>query len=931
MARGTSLPVQEVKDGVVVSPDHIYIIPPSYEMILDQGKLHLHSLTATKSGSPKLPIDTFFKSLAQSEGEKAICIVLSGTGSDGTLGAQAIHEAGGFVISQSPETADYDAMPQSAIDAGVVDIELSPDEMMSKIRSHVLAGSKKSSKALRDVDSGSDEDFESIFEILRDRTGHDFSQYKKQTVHRRIERQMAIHEYDNRATYAKYLSESPESIDELFQDLLIGVTSFFRDPDLFKKLEESVIPLIFANKSQRSTIRVWSAGCSTGQEAYSLAILFRERADALRKNIPIQIFATDLDSRAIDSARIGLFPLTIAAEMSQERLDRFFSLEPDGTCFRIHKNIREMLIFSSHDLLTDPSFSKMDLICCRNVMIYFNSDLQKKVISTFRYSLAANGFLFLGAAEGVGPTVEMFSTLDSAARLFAPKDSYRGPSVFAGSPKSPSKPNTSAPPVSLEPKGSQRNKFSMREVAERALLRELVPTAALVKKDGSLLYLHGRAGMYLDPASGEAGQSNILKMARPGLGDSLAALLKKVAVSGDSDRVSKVRVKTNGHFTEVDISIRPVKSVDSADDEAVLYLVSLTESVVRSSVSGEPKDPTETSKHELELISSKNDLLVKDEFIRKLKEDLDISEGELKVFAEEMQSVNEEMQATNEELETSKEELQSVNEELATVNAELQSKVSDLSLANNDMNNLLSGTGIATIFVDLKLRVLRFTPSAREIINLLSIDVGRPLGDLVTKIESYNSLLDDVKKVLESLVSKEHEVKSLAGKWYLLQIRPYRTLNNVVEGAVISFVEISEVVQARTALKSANEVLRLAVVVRDSSDAITMQDLTGRTLAWNPGAEKMYGWSEAEALGMNARDRIPPNLRKAELDKIHRLSHEEVLESYRTLRMNKAGELVNISMICTALVNESQEIYGFATTERLSYRRGIQSQETDRE
>ncbi len=436
-----------------------------------------------------------------------------------------------------------------------------------------------------------------------------------------------------------------------------------------------------------------------------------------------------------------------------------------------------------------------------------------------------------------------------------------------------------------------------------------------MKSDGAMLYLHGRAGMYLEPASGESGKSNIFKMARPGLLEPMESLLKKVVSTGEAGRLSRVSVKTNGHYTNVDISIRPLSAGDLAEGETSLYLIAMSESPLQTDhLASGPK----ASNFDAQINALKNDVIVKEEYIRKLTEELDISEGELKVFSEEMQSVNEEMQSTNEELETSKEELQSVNEELATVNAELQAKVSDLSMANNDMNNLLSGTGIATIFVDRKLQVLRFTPSAREIVNLMPIDLGRPLGDLVTKLESYDTMLKDAEQVLESLIVKELEVKSSAGKWYLMQIRPYRTLNNVVEGAVISFVDISEVVSARQALKSANEVLRLAVVVRDSSDAITMQDLTGRTLAWNPGAERIYGWSESEALGMNVRDRIPLNLRKAEFDKIHRLSHEEVLESYRTQRLNKAGDLVHISLICTALVNDAGKIYGFATTERRS-------------
>lgn len=924
LSRCTELPVQEVKDGVRVESNHIYIVPPAFEMALEDGKLRLTARPFDRPRGQRLPIDSFFTSLAKSEREKAICIVLSGAGSDGTEGAREIHNGGGFVLAQSLETAEYEAMPRSAIEAGIVDAELAPRDMMDTIRAYIANGFGKDAKDLKPMSRlATEAEFDSIFDLLRDRTGHDFSQYKHQTVHRRIERQMAVHHSDTHGDYIKFLSDHPEGIDELFHDLLIGVTSFFRDPEIFKTLADTVVPGIFSDKTPRANIRIWSVGCSTGQEAYSLAILLRERAEALKKNFNIQIFATDLDERAIATARTGLYPLTIAAEVTRERLDRFFSLEPDGSAYRVHKSIREMLIFSIHDVLKDPPFSKMDLICCRNVMIYFNADLQRKVIATFRYALNEKGTLFLGGAEGVGSDTDMFATLDGSARLFRRQDSYRGPSVFSGAHKSPSKPPSVKTPGAAGIVASVRVKLTMRELTERALLRELAPPSALVRGDGALLYLHGRAGMYLEPASGEAAKSNILKMARPGLADAMEALLKKSVSSGEAGRASRVSVKTNGHYTNVDISIRPLKSGDLVEDEAALYLITMNESAQQAESSlgpagDRPSDSKETVDHKHQVTALKNDIRVKDEFIKKLTEDLDVSEGELKVFSEEMQSVNEEMQSTNEELETSKEELQSVNEELATVNAELQSKVSDLSLANNDMNNLLSGTGIATIFVDRKLRVLRFTPSAREIVNLMTIDLGRPLGDLVTKLENYDTMLKDAEHVLETLTVKELEVRSSAGKWYLMQIRPYRTLNNVVEGAVISFVDVSEVVSARQALKSANEVMRLAVVVRDSSDAITMQDLSGRTLAWNPGAERIYGWTEAEALAINVRDRIPANLRKAEFDKIHRLSHEEVLESYRTQRVNKAGELVHISMICTALVNNAGEIYGFATTERRS-------------
>jgi len=443
LSRCTRLPVQEVVDGVTIKINHIYIIPPAYEMALEAGKLRLTSPPADRPRGLRLPIDSFFRSLAKCEGDRAICIILSGAGTDGTLGAREVRSGGGFVIAQSLDTAEYDAMPLSAIEADAVDAEFAPREMMAAISGYVADGFKKDIQLIeKPARLAPDAEFDSIFELLKDRTGHDFSQYKRQTVHRRIERQMALHNFDNHTTYIKHLSDRPEAVDELFHDLLIGVTSFFRDPEIFKRLEDTVIPKIFSGKTARATIRVWSVGCSTGQEPYSLAILLREQVEVLKKNFNIQIFATDLDERAIATARTGLYPLTIASEMTAERLERFFSLEADGSAYRIHKTVREMLIFSHHDVLRDPPFSKMDLICCRNLMIYFNADLQKKVIAAFRYALNPDGVLFLGGSEGVGPDTDMFATLDGSARLFRRQESYRGPSIFAGAKKSSEKPTS---------------------------------------------------------------------------------------------------------------------------------------------------------------------------------------------------------------------------------------------------------------------------------------------------------------------------------------------------------------------------------------------------------------------------------------------------------------------------------------------------------
>jgi len=465
-------------------------------------------------------------------------------------------------------------------------------------------------------------------------------------------------------------------------------------------------------------------------------------------------------------------------------------------------------------------------------------------------------------------------------------------------------------------------KLPLRELTEQALLQKATPAGALVNGQGDILYMHGRTGMYLELGSGEVGLPNILKMAREGLRRELASALHKAEGTKEPVHHPALRVKTNGHFTQVNLSVHPIapggSKTESAAIEAALYLIVLEEApstdAVTPAVSLQTTDPSLDLDTRITALTQ--ELRAKEEYLQTANEELETSNEELKSSNEEMQSVNEELQSTNEELETSKEELQSVNEELATVNGELQTKVVDLSRANNDMNNLLAGTGIGTVFVDMRLRILRFTPTASTIINLIASDVGRPVGHLVSNLVGYDRLVADAQSVLDTLIPKEVEVQTTDGKWFTMRIQPYRTLDNMIEGAVITFVDTTEAVHMRGALKEANDLLRLAVVVRDAHDAITVQDLDGRTLAWNPGAVRLYGWSEAEALAMNVRDRIPEGLREGALATLAKLSRAEILEPYLTQRLAKGGSSVDVSIISTALVKEGGEMYAIATTER---------------
>lgn len=921
--RYTRMKVFEVVDGVMVQPNCAYIIPPGQDMAFLNGRLHLLEPAAPRGH--RLPIDFFFQSLAQDQHERAIGIIFSGTGSDGTLGIRAIKGEGGMVLVQSPETAEYDGMPESAIATGLVDFVLPPNDMPAQIMAYVAHAFVK-----YPYDFESQPKLESIlnkiFILIRSQTGHDFSEYKASTILRRIERRMAVHSIDSKEEYLRYLQKTPFEVGELFRDLLIGVTNFFRDPDAFKALEEEVIPKLFLNKTADTQIRIWSTGCSTGEEAYSIAILLQESMNLLKQSYNVKIFGTDIDAHAIETARAGLYPASIAGDLSPERLSRFFTLEPDGANYRVHKSIRNLLIFSEQDVIKDPPFSKIDLISCRNLMIYMSGGLQKKLIPLFHYALKPGGFLFLGSSETIGEHGELFNVLDQKSKLYQSKEIPFGEQRM--------KMNDIIPPLSLmnpmHPQVNKRienvKKLPLREITEQALLQQVGLAAALVNSIGDILYLHGRTGMYLEPVPGEAETNNILKMAREGLQYKLTMALQSAVVKKETVEYPGVLVKTNSHFTGVNLTVRRVEAGLNKRPESLLYLV-VFEDVKTTEFLQEKqrcldvipvKEGADRNANNQTVISLKQELQAKDEYLLTIKEELETSNEDLKSTNEEMQSINEEMQSVNEELETSKEELQSVNEELATVNSELQIKVEDLSQANNDMNNLLAGTEIATIFLNQKLEILRFTPAATQIINLIQGDIGRPVGHIVPNLVGYNCLVQDSKSVLETLIPKEIEVETMEGKFYTMRILPYRTQNNVIEGAVINFIDITKNVKTREALRKANtKLLRLAVVVRDSHDAVTVQDLEGKIKAWNPAAVEMYGFSESEALSMNVRDLIPKDIITKELDIIRQLTQSKSLEPYQTRRIAKDGTEVAVWITSSALLNEHGDMYAIATTERL--------------
>ena len=915
--RYTRMQVFEVEDGMTVNPNSAYIIPPNRDMALVKGTLQLFEPAAPRG--QRLPIDFFFRSLADDQREQAICIVLSGTGSDGTLGVRAVKHAGGMVMAQNPESTEYDGMPRSAIATGLVDYVLPPAEMPAQLISYAAHTLRRPRQPTIPPTATVADGLARVFALLRAKTGHDFSEYKQNTINRRIERRMAVHQIDHLDAYVRVLQETPVEIDALFRELLIGVTNFFRDPEAFEALETVAIARLIGETPADSVVRVWVPGCSTGEEAYSIAILLREKLEELKRVLKVQVFATDIDPKAIDVARAGVYPAGIATDIGPNRLARNFSLLEDGN-YRIHKSIRDLLIFSEQDVTKDPPFSKLDLVSCRNLMIYMGSELQSKLVPLFHYALNPAGVLFLGTSETVGEFAHLFSTLDRKAKLYQRQENAFGtdrptidnlrPPADAGGVRRSSR------------KSPGENKLSVRELAEHALLED-APVAALVNERGELLYLHGHTGQYLEPAPGEIGV-NILKMAREGLRHDLITALRGAAARNERVFRPGLRVKTNGDFSVVDLTVRPLSARAHADGEPHLFLV-VFESAPQAQEKPADKDTTlatgesareHPSAADARVLALQDELRAKAEYLHATQEEMQTSNEELKSSNEELQSTNEELQSTNEELETSKEELQSVNEELATVNAELQSKVTDLSRINNDMNNLLAGTGIGTVFVDRHLRIRRFTPTVTQFINLIPTDVGRPLGHIVSNLAGYDRLVTDVQSVLDTLRPAEVEVQTRAGSSYLLRIGPYRTSENAVEGAVITFTEVTALKVAHAALRESDVLRAQAGAVRDALDAITVQDLDGRILAWNPGAVRMYGWSETDALTMNIRALVPEGQREQALASVQQLSRAEILEPYRTQRLTRDGRIVEVTMTSTALVNGLGAVYGLSTTER---------------
>ena len=780
LQRYTEMKVFEASDGVKVMPNCVYVIPSNKDMAILHGTLQLLEPTATRG--LRLPIDFFFKHLGQDQNNMAVGVIISGMGTDGTAGLKIIKEHLGMVMVQEPQSAKYDSMPRSAIDTGLADYVAPAEALPSKL----LAFIRQSSKPL-EGHIGTEEQIDSalqkIFVLLRGQTGNDFSLYKKTTTLRRIERRMNVHNIGKTEQYVRFLQDNAQEVELLFRELLIGVTNFFRDHEAFDFLKDKVVPDILRSKAKERAVRVWVPGCSTGEEAYSIAIVFSECLSKLRMkgDFKVQIFATDIDKAAIDKARQGLYPANIAADLSPERLEHFFSKEDNK--YQINKDIREMVVFAPHNVTMDPPFTKLDLISCRNLLIYLTADLQKKLVALFHYSLKPNGILFLGASETIGRFVDFFSLVDTRWKIYQQRQSAQ----------------TTANVVDFAhfyrdtiPAGKVGDKesaelASIPELANRLLLEDFTPPSVFINDQGDIVYIHGRTGKYLEPPAGKT-NINIFAMAREGLRVELPGAIREAKSQNKVKTVRGIKVKTNGDYHTVDLTIRPI--IQPGVKQA-LYMLVFNDVEVRPKEAGTIGGRSGSSSRLKEINNElEKELKHTKELLQTTTEEMQLSQEELKSTNEELQSTNEELQSTNEELSSSKEEMQSLNEELMTVNAELQIKIDEFARSNNDMKNLLNRTEIATIFLDNDMNIRRYTPEATEIFNLIQSDVGRSISHIVPKI-SYDEIVTDVQKVLDTLMYKEVQVRARDGHWYLMRIMPYRTNDNAIDGAVINFIDIT--------------------------------------------------------------------------------------------------------------------------------------------
>ena len=834
LAGKTRMPVSQIEAATALLADHVYIIPPNRRLRITD-----HEISAVQFDEPRgkrAPIDLFFRSLADQHGD-GFAIILTGAGSDGTVGVKAVKEAGGIILVQEPEEAEYPSMPRSAIATGLADFVLPVRELGIRLCELIRN---------REVTFGQlgDEDEEHVRRILahiRVRTGHDFSNYKRSTVLRRIARRVQVTKQESLASYYTFLSQNAEEVQALFSDLLISVTTFFRDGKAFEALAAKVIPRLFDGRDEESSIRVWVPGCATGEEPYTIGILLLEEAARHDLRPEIQIFGSDLDAGALAIAREGRYPMAIEADVSEERLRRFFLREGDH--YRVKRDLRDLVVFAKHNLLKDPPFSHIDIVSCRNLLIYLNRELQQQACSIFRYALNADGFLLLGSSETAESPPGLFQTVDREARIY--KSAGQSAEVLHALPKLHS-PSGLVESMSLSARTGILGPGANEAVRHRQALERAAPPSILVNASHKAVHFSESAGRYVQPAGGPL-TGDVSELVRPELRFDLRAALYRAFERGEATLTLPILVQFNGLPRRVNVQVRPIRQEpDTAVNNALVMFIE-GEAVEPSDATTDV--PTERRASEQIIRQLKEELQLTQGRLRTTREESEAANEELRAANEELQSINEEYRSTSEELETSKEELQSINEELITVNNELKVKFDSVSQAHSDMQNLMAATDLGVLFVDSALRIKRFTPRITDLFSIKQSDEGRPITDLTHQLE-YDRIADDARSVLEHLAPIERELRSRNGRWYLMRLRPYRTVDDKINGAVLTFVDITERRNVEEALRGSQaHLLQERRLIELSLAPIFTWDFDGGILEWNRGSEQLYGYKRDEARG----------------------------------------------------------------------------------
>lgn len=893
LQRVSKMKVYQAKNRMAVKPNRVYVIPPNKSMSILNGTLRLFEPLEVRG--LRLPVDTFLRSLADDRRELSIGVILSGMGSDGSAGLRAIKENNGIVMVQEPNSAKFDSMPRNAINAVLADIIAPANELPEK-----LLGFLKQLPLImfdHDIESKDKSALDKIILLLRTHTGNDFSLYKKNTLYRRVERRMGVHKIDKIASYVSFLQQNPKEMDILFKELLIGVTNFFRDTDVWEKLFKVVMPETIANLAAGSNLRAWVAGCSTGEEAYSLAIIFKEVLEntASHKSPFLQIFATDLDNEAVEIARRGLYPVNIASDVSPERLNRFFVKTEDG--YRISTEIREMVVFAQHNIIMHPPFTKIDILSCRNLLIYLDAELQKKILKLFYYSMSNNGILLLGSSESLGTASLLFKPIDTKLKIYKRSnntqvpDLYNFPASFSRIKSDPTEKHASVIPTE-----------NIQSLADQVLLQLFSPPGVLVNQAGDIIYVSGRTGKYLEPAAGKA-NLNIFAMLREGLRTEFPIAFHQAVRRKKPVVLRNMKVGTNGGTQTLNVTIRYLDKPEPLKGTVMIVFSDVFDFTGQKTKTKQLHlTPGSTREAELEL-----ELQQTREEMQSSVEEMQASQEELKSANEELQSSNEELQSTNEELTSSKEEMQSLNEELQTVNAELQSKIDDFLRVDSDMKNLLNSTDIATLFLDKDLNIRRYTNQATRIFKFIKSDIGRPFTDQVSDL-LYPEMAKDATEVLNTLVFIEKQISDKEGKWYSIRIMPYRTVDGRIDGLVITFINISDLKHAEEKIFENEQIQRF--LLHASSAVILKLSPDLKILELNPEAEKFFGIKRVDALGKNYLESLVPEpVRKKTEKALQQLINERRDGKIKT-QVKVAGE---ITLMLEWTVNILLNKHKFAT------------------